>query len=243
MSEPNDPFLVTTTLGITAVLQSLKLQKSLVHMRLDNDNRAIITAVLDVNSHERWLIVDATDDAQFNQRLTGSPKVFFEAQIDRVKVQFSCAGATAILFEGREAFRLTYPEHLRRIQRRNHFRIDIPVTMPLLAQIPVIGGRTLKLPVKDISAGGVAVIDHNQELDVTVGAWLKQCTFELDDVGTVVTNLKVRRISEHQSEPGTTPVRVVACEFDHPSAAEAIMVQNYIGRLERMLIARRRGFD
>ena len=68
--------------------------------------------------------------------------------------------------------------------------------MPLLAQIPVIGGRTLKLPVKtSVPAGWPSWITTRNSTSPWV--WLKQCTFELDDVGTVVTNLKVRRISEH----------------------------------------------
>lgn len=238
----NDPFLVTSALGIKSVLRSLMKQKTLVQMHLDNDSRTIITAVLDVDAGQNQFIVDAADDDNFNRRLAAVDKIYFKAQIDGVSVQFRCSKATPIEFDNRPAFLLPFPDQLRRLQRRNHYRIDIPVSTPLFAQIPVMGGRILQIPVRDISAGGVALLDQKFELDVTVGAWLHNCTFDLDDLGTITTNLNVRRINE-QKQADAKPVHVVACEFDHPGAAEGIMVQNYIGRLERMLNARRRGFD
>lgn len=242
MSDSDDPFLVTTPLGIKSVLRALVIQKTWVHMRLDQHSQTTITTLLDVDPDQDHIIVDVASDANFNQHLTQASLVHFDAQVDRVRVQFHTGQATPYVYEQRDALWLPYPGSVRRLQRRDHFRIDIPVTTPLFCERPLKTGQSLTLPVKDISAGGVALMDRKEEIAETEGALLRRCIFELDEVGSVEVNLRIRRISNQLLGDGK-PTRVIACEFDHPAPADAIKIQNYIVRLERMLNARRRGFD
>jgi len=242
MNDSDDPFLITSSLGITSMLRALMTQKTLVHMRPDRNDQAIITTVLDVDPEREHIIVDAAEDAAFNERLTRTGTIHFDAQVDKIRVQFSTSQASYQIFDDRDAFRLPYPVALRRLQRRTHFRIDIPVSMPLICDVRIKGGHTLMLPVKDISAGGLALLDPGQDMIDGIGDVLKRCLLDLDDVGTVVTNLKIKRIS-NPPIGDSTAVRVVACQFENLSASGNIMVQNYIGRLDRLLNARRRGFD
>lgn len=242
MIDSDDPFLVTSQLGIKSVLRALVVQKTLVHLRLEQHGQAIITTLLDVDSEQDRVVIDAAASPAFNERLIRAPKLHFDARVDQIRVQFHTGQATQCLFDQRAAFSLPSPNALRRLQRRDHFRIDIPVSTPLFCELPLKSGKNIVLPVKDISAGGVALLDRNEEFTQTEGAVLKQCTFQLDDIGTVALNLRVRRIS-NQVLGDWSLTRVVACEFVYPAQGDAIMIQNYIGRLERALNARRRGFD
>lgn len=243
MSDSNDPFLVTSHLGITSVLRALMLQKTLIHMHIERQGQAIITTVLDIDTDQARLVVDAAPDDTFNQRLAQANQIHFDALVDKIRVQFNTGQAKPYTFERRSALWLPYPDSLRRLQRRDNYRIDIPVSMPLLCEIPVKGQpKPLTLTARDISAGGVALIDPDHAITHDPGSVMRQCSFDLGDVGTVVTNLAIRRISD-QAVGEAKPVRVVACEFLHPSASDSILIQNYIGRLERWLNARRRGFD
>lgn len=242
MSDSDDPFLVTSPLGITSILRTIVKQKILVHMHFGHRDQAIITTVLDVDTEQERLVVDAASDNIFNQRLVHADKIHFDAQVNKVRVQFHTGQAHPLTFDQRQAFWLPYPETLRRMQRRDNFRIDIPVSTPLLCRIPRKDDVVVTLPVKDISAGGIALLDHNEEITENVSALLGNCELELDDIGTVVTTLQIRRIG-HQMLGGSTPVKVIACSFYNPPLSDTIMIQNYIGRLDRMLNARRRGFD
>lgn len=242
MNNSDDPFLVTSSLGITSVLRALKKNKAMVHMRLDRYPQAIITTVLDFDPEQQHIIVDAADDDAFNQRLNHANAIHFDGQVDKIRVQFSTGPASNQIFENRSALRLSYPGTLRRLQRRDHFRIDVPVSIPLYCEIPVKGKPALILPVKDISAGGIAMLDHHDAVTDAQGATLRQCQLELGDVGVVVSNLKIRRIGK-QAINESAAARVIACEFDQLSAPGSIIIQNYIGRLERFLNARRRGLD
>lgn len=242
MNDAVDPFLVSSPLGITAVLRSVAAQKSLVHMRIDGHERALITTVLHVDQESRCIMVDASSDEVFNKRLGSAQAVHFDAMVDKIHVLFSTGQATAQPFEGRSAFRVPYPDSLRRMQRRENYRVDIPVSWPLLCQITASPGQSIQLRVKDISASGVALLDPEPLLNVTPGTIFQACQLDLGDLGTLTTGLQVSRV--HKEAAGDAkPVRVVACEFVALPAAGSVMLQNYIVRLERKLNARRRGFD
>lgn len=241
MSNSNDPFLVTSRLGITSVLRDLMTQKALLHLRLDKHGPTIITTVLAVDTDGGKLVVDAADDT-FNQRLQQARELHCDAQLNRIRIQFSTGRAQALTFEQRPAFWLPYPESLLRLQRRRHFRIDIPASTPLFCELPVKEGQPLTLAVKDISAGGIALFDPDQKISGTPGDRLRQCVLELDGIGTVVIDLAIRRIST-QVMGNTQGSQIIACEFDALPPQEGIMIQNFIGGLDRLLNARRRGFD
>lgn len=214
-----------------------------MHMRMAAVEQALITAVLDVDPEAGDLIVDAAADDSFNRLLARPGNVHFSASLDKVRIQFAVDGpATAQDFEGRAALRLPFPDSLQRIQRRDHYRIDIPVRSPLLCQIRIPGGRMVTLKAKDLSAGGIALFDPDSALDVTPETRLSECRLDLDDLGEAYTDLTVRRVGT-ETVTDARPARVIACEFANPSPIDANMIRNYLGRLERMLNARRRGFD
>ena len=242
MSHSDDPFLVTSPLGIRSILRTLVVQKTLIHMRLERHGQAIITTLLHVDDAHDHLIIDAAADATFNQRIAQAPRLHFEAQVDQIRIQFHTNAAIPCVFEQRDAFQLPYPDALRRIQRRDHFRIDIPVSAPLFCTIPQKKDPDLVLPVKDISAGGIALLDREERMTQSEGSVLRQCVLDLDHVGPVTINLRIRRI-EDRILGDDKATRVVACEFEALDRSDGIKIQNYIGRLERMLNARRRGFD
>lgn len=242
MNDTSDPYLVTSPLGITSVLRTLVAHKTLIHMRPDRHPQAIITTVLDIDPEQKQFIVDAAANDIFNERLARASQIHFDAQIDKIRVHFRSSQAQQLVFDKRPAFLLPYPDALQRMQRRHHFRIDIPVSTPLFCDVPLNAQRTVTLPVKDISAGGIALLDAEKSIDGTAGSVIKGCQLELTDIGTVMTDLKIRRISDHKTADDKS-IRTIACEFDRPAPPDAIMIQNYIGRLDRLLNARRRGFD
>lgn len=243
MNDPDDPFLITSRLQIAALLRNMARKNVLLHMRMAEHGQALITTLLDVDPDHNALVVDAASDEAFNERIGRTQAVHFDATVERVKVQFSVAGpASAQLFDARAAFRLPFPEALRRIQRRDHYRIDIPVTHPLVCAIPTPSQGTVALRAKDISAGGIALLDPASELDTTAGTRYPDCELHLSDTETLAVGLAVRRVSM-ETVSDARPTRVIACQFLGLQGPGHIAVQHYIGRLERMLNARRRGFD
>lgn len=238
-----DPFLVQSPRGVLSNLRAIVEQGTLLHMRLKSRPQALITTLLDIDEDHHRIVVDASADEAFNRRLLSTGEVQFSTVIDGVRLQFdSMAPARTISHDGRQALQLPFPHTLRRIQRRDHFRIDIPVSTPLFCQVPLENKQTETLKVKDISAGGVALFDPETLVDARVSTRLADCMLSLPDLGTVTFDLTVQRVGT-TSVPGGVATRILACQFHRLAPSHEIMIRNYIGQLERMLLARRKGFD
>lgn len=244
MSDSGDPFLVTSKVGIANTLRSMAKQNTMVHVSKAGTTSGKITAVLDVDTKKNVFTLDYTSDKVFNQHLTKPGNIHFNASVDSVKIQFSIRkAARTVQFENRPAFELEIPEEIYRIQRREHFRIEIPVSsnVELVAQDDTKKSHIFKL--KDISAGGLALLDPEDKLPgAEIGKLYRGCNLSLEELGQVKTDLTVRRVSNQGANP-EKQIKVVACQFTNMSNADQIIVQNYIGRLERQQNARLRGFD
>lgn len=243
VDDDSDPFLVRSQQGVKSNLRAIVEQGSLLHMRLRPQPESLVTTLLQTDPDNNRIVVDASADNIFNKRLLAASEIQFNTVVDSVRIQFFCAGpAREVVYDGRPAFELALPHTLRRIQRRDHFRIDVPVSDPLWCEITSHGRDPEALKVKDISVGGIALFDPTTLVEATPGTRLHNARLELPGLGTVAFSLIVRRISII-SMPGDATMRILACQFGGLSPGDDIMIRNYIGQLERMLLARRKGFD
>jgi c-di-GMP-binding flagellar brake protein YcgR len=168
--------------------------------------------------------------------------VLFETNLDKVRIQFSVQQITACLQDGRPALRAPFPESIRRVQRREYYRVEVPVTEPAWCTIPMPQGKIVKLEIKDISAGGISVLDNSHLLDTSEDMLYKDCRLELPETGTVVADLQIKR-SLHETLSNDKKIHMLGCRFHDLSNPMNFMVQQYIGKLERKLNAKRRGFE
>jgi c-di-GMP-binding flagellar brake protein YcgR len=244
-SDDEDPYLVTSRLEIRSLLRAIEQKRALLRMHVHGRSVAIVTTILEIDDKNNDLIVDNSAQAEFNRRITSAEEVSFDTNLDKVKIHFSAPKVTPCLQDNRPALRLPIPETLTRIQRREYYRVDVPITKPARCTMPIEdekGQRNVTFTVKDISAGGIAVFDNHHLLSETVGTLYKGCRLLLPEVDTVITDLRIVR-AQDEALPDGKERRQVGCAFVHLSNAMQIMVQNYIGMLERNLNAKRRGFE
>ncbi|MDS1140493.1 flagellar regulator YcgR PilZN domain-containing protein [Pusillimonas sp. SM2304] len=240
-----DPYQTSSQLEIVRLLRSIEARKALLRMHLKGRAVAIVTTILEVDAANHRLIVDVSSDPDFNERIIKAQSVTFDTMLDKIHIQFSTTDITPCLQDNLPALSMPIPQTLSRIQRREYYRVDTPVTHPASCKIPIKGEHgTIEhsLIVKDISAGGVSLVDADHILDNSKGATYKHCKLELPEVGSVVTELRVMR-SQDESLANDVERRVIGCKFVNLPNPMQIMVQHYIGLLERKLNAKRRGFD
>ncbi len=242
MNDEDDQFLLTSRLEIQSLLRSIEEKKALLRMHVADRTVAIITTILEVDPAGSTFIVDDSADEGFNRRISDAEKVLFETNLDKVRIQFSVQKITACLQDGRPALRAPFPESIRRVQRREYYRVEVPVTEPAWCTIPMPEGKSIKLEIKDISAGGISVLDKSHLLDTSEEMLYKDCRLELPDAGTVVANLQIKR-SRQETLSNDKKVHMLGCRFHDLSNPMHFTVQQYIGKLERKLNAKRRGFE
>lgn len=240
----DDPFRITASREIIALLRSIEKSKSLIRMHDRRNNTAIITTLLELDTHNNAIIIDSAPDQALNNRLTALNEIFFETSLDRVHVKFTTTEITQCLHDNQPALRMAIPTEVSRVQRRDFFRIATPVVNPIRCVVPLPKGSnpgTASLPLDDISVGGIAIFDDGQLLDHTVGAIYNDCVIDLPGVGAITVNLSLAH-AQTVNLPNDKTRHRLGCEFAAPSGATLNLVQRYVAALERELIAKKRGF-
>ena len=243
MSHHDSDLRITAPLEILSILRLLQERSALIHLQVPNQQVAIITTVLHINEQTNTLIIDRASEDDLNQRLLQADNLSLDAQLDKVRVFFSVEKAQACLFEGKPALEIPFPQSITRVQRREHFRIDIPLSDVAICtlQMPTAPYK-LKLNIRDISGGGLSLLDHVHVLTNSLGCIFEHCLLELPDLPPLRISMKVVRTVQEQLANEKQALRV-GCSFTHISNQDRIVLQRYIGQLERKAIARQRGLD
>ncbi|TAL91008.1 MAG: flagellar brake protein [Candidimonas sp.] len=240
-------YLITSQLEILALLGSLKEQKGLILMRLHDSAQAIVTTILDIDAKNSSIIIDNSSRETFNQRATTVERIRFEATLNKIRIAFSSAQASPCVLDNRPALRVAFPQSMIRVQRRDAYRIDLLSGKPVTCNIPLPAAATAKarnvtLEIKDISSGGIALVDNERLLGEATGVFFKDCHIEFPGVGAISTTLRVVRSIE---EPlvDDKKRRVLGCQFINLPNPMMILVLRYIGMMERRSNAKWQGYE
>lgn len=239
-----DPYSVTAPLEIKSLLKTVQRRKALVRMHIKGSDASIVTTILDVDNATNSVLVDIANDNEFNQRVMRAEGVSFDAMVDGVKVQFQSGNITAATHDGLPALRVPIPDTLLRIQRRESYRVEVPLSLHTHCRFRLPDGKPGPvLRIRDISAGGISAIDTGNELvDTEEGTILDGCELSLPEVGQVPLSLRLVRISD-EALPNGKQQRILGLKYFNINNATQFKVQQFITILERRQNARRRGFE
>ncbi|MFA9275808.1 MAG: flagellar brake protein [Candidatus Aquirickettsiella gammari] len=234
-TENQSPYQVESRREIIAILRGFREKNQLISMYINNGAEAFITSVLEVDDANNTVIIDSASSNEANQRIVEASQVFFDGLLDKISIQFSSSRLQRTIFEGRPALLMPMPPTLIRLQRRENYRINTPVSTPIKCLIPIevesiaqIG----KFSMVDISCGGVAILDDQRLLNITTGTRYTDCQISLPSIGTLETTLEIRNSQDLTLLNGKT-TRRIGCEFINLSSRTLASVQRYIMNLER----------
>jgi c-di-GMP-binding flagellar brake protein YcgR len=234
-TENQSPYLVHSRREIVALLRAIGEHHQLITMLINGGADAVVTSILEVDDANDAVIIDCAPSALLNQRITQSDDIAFEASLDKVRILFSVAGAVNTEHEDRPALRIPMPVGLIRLQRREYYRVNTPISNPILCRIPLpadIGGGSCAASLVDISCGGIALLDDKKLLNTTIGGEYENCRIDLPGFGVITVTLQIRNSQELTLFNGKTNRRL-GCQFVDLSKAMLAAVQRYIMHLER----------
>ncbi len=246
-AENEEQYLITSQLEILTLLSSLKDQKGLIRMCLQGGAQAILTTILDIDPKHNSIIIDNSAQETFNQRAAKVERIQFEATLNKISIAFSSAQASPCTLDNQPALRIEFPTSLVRIQRRDSYRIDLHPGEPVKCTIVLPANAAAKacnvtLDIKDLSSGGMALIDNQHLLGDVAGVIYNDCHVEFPGAGAISTKLLVVRIIE-ESLAEDKKRRVLGCQFvDLPNPMK-ILVLRYIGMIERRTSAKWHGYE
>lgn len=244
-TENQSPFQVDSRKEIIALLRTLQEDRQLINMIINEGSEVIITAILKLDDENNIIIFDTASTESGVQRLVEAPRIHFEAALNKIGILFSSSSMSRCTYMGIPAMSCTIPFSLIRLQRREYYRINTPIVSPILCAMTVPeenGGGTVKLPLVDISCGGVAILDEKRLLNVDVGLLYQNCKIELPGTGVIDVTLQVRNSQNLLLMNHRTSRRIGFQFFDLPKPTMA-QIQKVITKIERERNSRQHGLE
>ena len=242
-SDSQNPYQVDSRKEIVMLLKNLQDKRQLVNMVINDGTEVIVTAIVHVDADSNSIIFDcaATDTA--NHRLTEAPRIYFESTLNRISIQFSSTGISRTTYLGAPALVCAIPSSLIRLQRREYYRINTPITAPIICELTVPeenGGGTIKLPLVDISCIGVALLDEKKTLNAEFGTLYENSKIDLPGAGLIEVTLQVRN-SQNLLLMNHKATRRIGFQFINLSPILTAQIQKVITKIERERNSRQNG--
>lgn len=228
---------IVTARQIQTLLRGMADSGALAALYYDGAQDFIMTSLLGVGDKGLW--VEQGADMPKNRRIAESGKVTVVGSLEQVKLQFSVDGIRAVTHQGYPAFYLPLPASLYRIQRREYYRLMLPLSERLHCVIPVKppqGEGQFEIDVMDISGGGVRLFYTDNEIEFVLGQVYKGCQINLPEVGKINVTLTVKNLVETSPKPGQI-IRRVGCEFGGLDNSSSVLLQRYVTKVQRLRAA------
>lgn len=197
----------------------------------DEGRENILTVLLDINEAEGMLIFDWGGSEISNRKLLQSERNHFVCAPNGVKNQFSTGPVYETVFKKRPAFATKLPTSYTRLQRRDFFRLILPMMRRPPCIIRPGEGPTVTLSVVDLSIGGIAAELPGHRLPFEIGQILPKARIELKTIGTLEVDLIVKNNSEVQR--GGKIVGRIGCNFVKLSQSMENQLQRFITEVQR----------
>ncbi|GLS03936.1 hypothetical protein GCM10007860_10820 [Chitiniphilus shinanonensis] len=233
LSNPQ-PYLVTDQIHIEHLLNRLLRHGEILCLYpIGRREPFAICALLDFDEHE--LTLDMPADRAVAELLfkQGASCV---AQVRGVKHQFDCMPLRHSQFQQAPAIGGPRPSQMISMQRRQHFRLTLPLTPSVICEFSVSEDTRLNALIADLSAGGLGLSSH-VPLPVLVGQTLFDCRFQLPGFGVIETDLQVEDAQETEQRSGAHLIHY-GCQFVGLSRPDQQKVQRYLAQLERRRLER-----
>lgn len=242
--EPGDyaQYILHARSEIAFVLKSLLERVSQITIFFNEGKELLLTTLVALEADR--ILLDFGASSETNRKALAVQKLFCVASLEKVRIQFLLRGLQQTTYRGRPAFAAEYPTDVLRLQRREFFRLTMPITRPLRCEMPIASAEsgqemTLDINVVDISGGGVAIAVP-EGLDLEKGREFPSCRIELPEVGIVTATLRICNQFEITLRSGGR-VRRAGCQFVNLPGPMLTLVQRYIIKVERERKARESG--
>jgi c-di-GMP-binding flagellar brake protein YcgR len=235
--EPETPdyeqYTIYARREIIGVVEDIIKRKALVTVHFAQGEESFVTTLLHVNPEFEELVIDQAPSAALTEQLLRSGHMTFVTYVDQIKVQFSAQRAEPTSYAGRPALRIRLPDTLLRLQRRNYYRVPAGKSTPLICEIPLPDGRTMRFAVGDISLGGVAVIAGPALAEFAAGMVIENCRIELPGHGSFTSALEIRNNQGLAADARNPGRHRYGCQFLNLGGPVVSLIQRYINQLER----------
>lgn len=227
---------VNTNTEILFLLGAIQKRNLLVNLDIPGSRQIVVTSIIAVNKSDNTLILDSARGDALNHELMSGKGAEFVAQLDGVSITFSTGPVSLCEYEKMPALRVALPKSLIRLQRRDNFRVPLPIANPIKCIVPSLSGSDpdpITAHIIDIGCGGVAIAETGGRLGTETGRILPDCKLLLPETDVVITSLEVRNSAQIRLLNGAFQTRL-GCKFIDLPNDMAAMLQRFVMNIERV---------
>lgn len=210
-------------------LRQLGKKNSLISLHFGE--RSMLSTVVDVLADKNLLVLDYGGDEKLNQKLLEHDRAIVKTDYDGITAQFSIKGIRKARLQGKSSFACELPESVLWVQRREFYRVKIPLSETVTCELIHGDNNRTEYPVLDISTGGLALFDKDNELELEPGNIFHNCKLTLGEHDAAFINLEVRNhmpVNSFESAEGTR----CGCAFLNLTGDFETAVQKFINLVD-----------
>lgn len=236
MANENDEnlesFAITFRREIVFYLRQLINDGERINVIFDEGRESVLTVLLDVDEEEDQVIFDWGGSETANRRLLEASRIFFVANPQGVRNQFITAKVWQTTYKKRPAFATRIPDKYVRLQRREFFRLHLPMTQRRPCTFRVGDNpKVWEMSVVDIGLGGVGLECQAAALPLQLGDIVKGAVIDLGKFGKLQLDLEIRFLGN--TTRGTKELSRVGTHFVKLTNAQENELQRFVTFVQR----------
>jgi c-di-GMP-binding flagellar brake protein YcgR len=230
---------------IRHLLQDMIDARALISVHMLPGALSFLSTLIALSEDEEWLFLDASPSKAIQQHAMEAERLLCITQLNKIRIQFRVSDSTEVLIDGHTAIASPIPQEILRLQRRDAFRLVVPISHKLKCLLPEpeweIGDtedrdRTIEVPVIDVSASGLSLELPAGKITPDIGDTIDGCYLKLPGELIGIT-LEIRYHDRRILSDGREILRL-GCSFIALPTHAANQIQRYIYQTEREIRAR-----
>ena len=229
-----DAFTMTNRREIVFYLRQLINDGEALHVMFDDGHETLLTLLLDLDEEQDRLILDWGGSESVNRRLLESTRATFVANPVGVRNLFHTGRIWEVTYQQRPAFATDIPRKYIRLQRREFFRLMLPLTERRPCHFAACEGGTekqWKMTIVDIGIGGIGLESQVAALPFDTTQIIRRAHLDLGKFGSLTFDMEVRytQIVTRAHKPFVR----IGCRFLGLSQAQESALQRFITQVQR----------
>jgi c-di-GMP-binding flagellar brake protein YcgR len=227
-------YAIRSRTEILYLLRSIQQRRLLVNLDLPNSRQIVVTSIIAVDERCNTLILDVARGDALNHELLSGKGAEFITQLEGVSISFSTGPVTLSDYEKLPALRIALPKTVIRLQRREHFRVHLPMSRSIKCIVAPTSENDpdpIHANIVDIGGGGVAIAESGGRLGTETGRILPNCRLLLPEMDVIVIPMEVRNAAQIRLANGAFQTRL-GCKFINLPKDMAATLQRFIMNIE-----------
>jgi c-di-GMP-binding flagellar brake protein YcgR len=204
------------------------------------ENRTFVTTLAAIEPQKDLVLFDPAPSEHLNSHLLSASKVEFNANFSGIKVHFQGSNIKKTQLGGETFFSMPIPQSIQWMQRRQFYRVRLPLLRSTLVKIVVEDQFLADLPFYDISISGFAMVNEFSGLShfFEKGRKFTGCQLILENFLNQEIEFEVMHVlAFNPNQPDSA--QKIGCKFIALKPAAESGIQLYMQRQERKDITKR----